>query len=560
MKMKHPTQARKQSIIAGGLISSAGIFIAKFLGLFYAVPFNTILESSSNIAIYGVAFNIYSYVLNVCTAGFPFAIATMIAKYSSRGDYQTSLLIKKLSSNLMISLGLIAMLFLLLFATPLAPLVIPQDANDVTSMRNVLMMISAALFFVPILSSMRGFYQGLKHMEVYALSQVLEQIARIAFLLITSAAAVYIFQANRVWAVYFGAMSTTVAAILAIIHLKLYDRKQMVEIKKLAKVQAVEPNKEKGVILKELIFIAFPYFIVAILGYSDTIINTIFVNNGLQKHYLQLDQVQQLGQARMNEITTIIAAINYGVLKLMSIPMILAPGFSSAIIPHITSALVTKDDKLVQKNIRDCIDIVLYIGMPISFCLFVFAKPLYSVLFYPGSDEQLALCAQVLSWFSIEAFLSTLGPIFTSLMMAVGLRRLNIRNLIIMVSLKFMITYPFLVWLGYPGLIFSSLIAMGIFITLDAFALTTRFHVLWSYTLHKICIILLGLAVIYVVGYTCDAIGLKGYGQGRMLGLVQLAMSGSLSMLAYFMVTYFFGIPQAVLHIDFKKFRKKGKH
>ena len=85
---------RKQSIIAGGLISSAGIFFAKFIGLFYAVPYNSMLGTADNLAYYGVAFNIYSYLLNICTAGFPFAIATLIAKYSTRGDYQTSLLIK----------------------------------------------------------------------------------------------------------------------------------------------------------------------------------------------------------------------------------------------------------------------------------------------------------------------------------------------------------------------------------------------------------------------------------------------------------------------------------
>ncbi len=85
---------RKQSIIAGGLISTAGIFFAKFLGLFYAVPFNSILGGGVNVAIYGVAFNIYNYVLNICLAGIPFAIATLVAKYASRGDYQTAILQK----------------------------------------------------------------------------------------------------------------------------------------------------------------------------------------------------------------------------------------------------------------------------------------------------------------------------------------------------------------------------------------------------------------------------------------------------------------------------------
>ena len=133
--------------------------------------------------------------------------------------------------------------------------------------------------------------------------------------------------------------------------------------------------------------------IVAILGYSDTIVNTLFLSKRLEAH----------GNTDA-EILLISSSINYGVLKLMSIPMILAPGFSSAIIPHITTALTNHDLKLVRKNIRDCVDIVLYIGLPISFCLFVYAKPLYAILFPPADPKNLELLADILSWFSIEAF------------------------------------------------------------------------------------------------------------------------------------------------------------
>ncbi|MFQ7538129.1 MAG: hypothetical protein ACLRL6_12715 [Clostridium sp.] len=78
------------------------------------------LGTADNLAYYGVAFNIYSYLLNICTAGFPFAIATLIAKYSTRGDYQTSLLIKKLSASLMTCFGFGMMIIVILFSSPLA--------------------------------------------------------------------------------------------------------------------------------------------------------------------------------------------------------------------------------------------------------------------------------------------------------------------------------------------------------------------------------------------------------------------------------------------------------
>lgn len=550
---------RKQSIIAGGLISSAGLFFAKFIGLFYAVPFNTLLGSDANIAIYGVSYQLYSYVLNICTAGLPFAIATMVARYSTRGDYQTSLLVKKLSSQLMLGLGLVAMFVMILLATPLAPIVMPKDSNDVGTMRLVLILISFALFFVPILSSLRGFYQGLKHMDVYALSQVLEQIARIAFLLIASAIAVYVLHQDYVWSVYFGALAASVSAILAIVHLKFYDRKQMPEIKKLAKEQTVASNTDRREIIHELIFIAMPYLLSAILGYSDTIINTIFLSNGIQAHYRMIDGVDILSSARQTEVITIIGAVNYGVLKLMSIPMILAPGFSSAIIPHITSAMILHKNKLVQKNIRDCVDIILYVGLPICFCLFVFAKPIYYVLFDPGTEEKLELCAKVLQWFSIEAFVSTLGPIFTSLMMAVGLRKLNLRNQIIMVVLKFLFTYPMLMWFGFQGLVLSSFIASSIYIYLQGAALTKRYHVAWQLTFRKLLIIVLGMIVLYAVAMICGMVGLKGYGSGKLVSLLQLSIAGFLSVFAYASITYYFGIPQALFHIDLKKLVNRGK-
>lgn len=576
---------RKQSVIAGGLISTAGIFFAKFLGLFYAVPFNSILGGGVNVAIYGVAFNIYNYVLNICLAGIPFAIATLVAKYASRGDYQTTLLVKKIASTFMIGFGALAMVFMLVCAAPFAPMLLPESAalneaaatSNIEVMRNVLMLVALAVFFVPILSSVRGFYQGLKDMEVYALSQVLEQIARVAFLLVSSAIAVYVFRMDRTWAVYFGAFSTSVAAILAIIHIRLYDRKQMKQITRLAHQQTVVSNTDKQSIFRELIFISVPYLFVAVFGYSDSIINSFMLKSGMEAYYLShgggVDINGQIVLSDLSnaQLTVVIGAINYAIVKLMSIPMVLAPGFSSAILPHITSALTQKKYKTVRKNICDCIDTVLYIALPICFCLFVYAKPIYAILFPPGaypagaasgdqilnSEQALDLCAHVLMWFSVEAFISTMGPIFNALMMAVELRKLNIRNLALTVILKFIITYPMLKHLGYPGLVLSSVISNGLFFLLDGYALTKRFRIQWKYTLHRLTVMCGGLLVIWGIAVICNLIGLRGYGAGRMISMLQLGISGVSALIAYFGFTYVFGLPQVILHLDLSRLRKR---
>lgn len=529
-------QKRKQSIIAGGLISSAGIFISKLIGIVYVIPFNTILQTSENLSYYGISYQIYSYILNVCTAGFPFAIATLIAKYSSRGDYKTSLLIKKLSSSLMMTFGFLSMVFLMLFSKPLAGFLNVGGEAETLIMRNVLIVISIALFFVPILSSIRGFYQGLKEMEIFALSQVIEQISRVIFLLLASAIAVYIFQADRVWAVYYGVLAASVSAILAIIQIKFYDRKRMKDIRLLAKQQVVESNNDKKTILMEMIYIAFPYLLVAILGYSDSMINVMFLPSGLAANGVSVADSQ-----------TIIGAVTVGINKLMAIPMILAPGFSAAIIPYITTARTKGNFKLIRKNMQECVDSVLYIAIPISFCLFAFAKPIYYVLFDSGAT--LDLTSSVLKWYSIEAFCSTIAPIFTALMMAVGLRKRNIQFQAVMMLLKLILTYPLISWFGIAGAVLSSLLSLGTFVMLNVYQLSKDFGVHWMYSARKVLFMILGIVGIAAVAWLCDVVGLKGYGVGRVMALFQLAVSGSLAILVYFGITAFFQIPQTIFHI-----------
>ena len=52
-------EKRKQSILAGGLISTAGIFVSKLIGLLYMVPFTAIV-GSENMIFYSLPLNVYT--------------------------------------------------------------------------------------------------------------------------------------------------------------------------------------------------------------------------------------------------------------------------------------------------------------------------------------------------------------------------------------------------------------------------------------------------------------------------------------------------------------------
>ena len=195
----------KNSVIISGLIGTGGLFVAKLLGLVYSIPFSSILGSEAYMGYYGQAYNIYSYVLNVFTAGFPFAVATLVARYTVLKDAKTVLLVKKISLSFLAVTGFIGMLILMASAGFLAPLMVEEDPEI---MANVIRILSVAIFLVPVLSAFRGFYQGMKEMEEYAFRKAFEQLFRVGFLLSAACLIVYVFGWERKWALYASVLST----------------------------------------------------------------------------------------------------------------------------------------------------------------------------------------------------------------------------------------------------------------------------------------------------------------------------------------------------------------
>ena len=209
----------KQSFIAGSLTSSAGIFLSKAIGLFYVVPF-TAIATENNMVFYTGAYNYYNILLQISSAGLPYAIAALIAKFASRNDYKSVMLVRKLSTLILGASGLIMMLAFIALSGPLSATLLGEGATaiDLRQMRTSFIILSLALFLVPILYSYRSFYQGLKDLRVYANSQVIEQMTRVAALLGLGAFVVYVLHLDRIFAIYMAVLSTSIGAGVAILY------------------------------------------------------------------------------------------------------------------------------------------------------------------------------------------------------------------------------------------------------------------------------------------------------------------------------------------------------
>ncbi len=533
----------KNSLILGGLTSSAGIFLTKVLGIVYVVPF-TAMATEANLSYYARAYNIYEIVLNVSIAGMPYAIATLVAKYHLKEKYKTVLLVRKLSKAILALMGLVMMALLMLFALPIAQLSVGGaiDSLEVQRTRNVMMIIALAVFTVPLLSSYRGFYQGLKEMTTYASSQVIEQIARVLFLLGLGFLLVVILGYDPIWAVYAAILSTSVASLVSIGLFIFKDRKVLNEIKDKAE-QSDEVLPSTKSLLIELYGFAIPFLLNVLLNSVANFVNLLFFNQSLLMH----------GNS-IQEADLYYSMIMFTTFKLTSIPQVVAPGFITAIIPYVTTSFEKGDFEAMRKHIIESLLVVFYLSLPLSYFLFGIAAPIYYVMY---GDANLELGSTVLQLNSLTGVTFNLASVSNALMMALRLRKKNLSIIGLAVFIATVTFIPLLAWIGYSGSILSKVFTHLFMFSFNLYLLRHSFNVHFSAILKPVLMMSLGLLGMQLSFYFLDFIGLTVIDQNRLIATFELTIYGLLGLAIYIGITAFFKLPQDLFHIDFKRLKKR---
>lgn len=540
---------KKQSFIMGSLTSSAGVFLSKAIGLLYVVPF-TALATENNMAFYSAAFTYYSIILQICSAGLPFATAAVVAKYANNEDYKSVLKARRISMVVLMASGFVMGILFMLVSKPLSVSILGSSAtaSDIHKMRITFMILGVALFIVPILSSYRGFYQGLKDLKVYADTQVIEQFGRVFSLLALGFICVRIFKLDAIFAVYMAVAATSIGAILAILYYRNYDKHHIGPMLRIARSQ--ETSAENGkVLLKELVVFGLPYLLGSIVGNSQALINTNFfitVNTSLGMAYEQAKLIYGIIEVQCNKLT--------------SIPQVLGVGFSAGIVPYMTIALESNNMVQLRKNIRECLDTVLYIAVPVCFCMTFLARPIYFIMY---GNANLDLGENCLAWSGLLALVTTITPICSSMMMTLHFRKESIFYLCVGFAIKCISFYPLIKYTGYIGAITSSILCSLSIIYLDLTKLKNKFEINYSLTIVRFIKMLIACFAMNAVFAIFKLVGFEISETNRILALVELGVYGIFGGAVYLYVSSMLKLPEAIFHKSIKSIltsfiRKKG--
>lgn len=538
---------KKQSLMIAALTSSFGIFISKALGLIYYSPLSS-LAGEENMAFYSIAYTYYDLLLKISSAGIPFAIAALVSRYYAKEDYKTVLLIKKLGTSLIMGLTFIVALLFFLVSGPLSKQALGSEASavDIAHMHSIFMILLIAVILVPFLSAIRGYYQGLKRLDLYGSSQALEQFVRVFCIIALGYLCVRVLQLDSIYAIYMAILAAGLAALVTIIFFLFFTKEDDKRVNELVNNQTSNAVSTK-LLFNELVALAVPYLLISFLGSLSALVNSNFFMETATQSKMTYSQAKL-------EMGILLANCN----KLSSIPQVLTLGFSAGLVPYLSESLEKQDIKTLNKQIIQLIETVCFILIPAVLVFAVFARDIYYIMY---GNSNLDVGTRLFRFYSLVTFTDTIAPIFSSIMITLRLKKEATITLLISVGIKLITFFIFVNLMGSNGMTLSTAISSMIVIIAYMVILKKKFNTKFTLTLKKILFITISSIIMIVVGSLIHSLFGFAY-TSRIIDILIMCICGALMLAVYYFITVYLGLPQQIFGIQditpkalIKKFR-----
>lgn len=527
-----------QSLLIGALTSSFGIFISKLLGLFYYSPLSA-LAGESNMVFYSIAYTYYDILLQISSAGIPFAIASLVAKYGAKKDYKTVLLIKKLGTSIIMGLSFVVVCVFLIVVSPLSRQLLGVGApqKDIENLKTLFYILMVAVIAVPFLSSIRGYVQGLKRLDIYASSQVLEQFIRVFTIIIGGYVFVKLMNFESMWAIYVAIAAASIGAIFAIVFTLLFSRKDQKHVEQLAKDQQFDQTRTVKEIFNEVLTIGIPYVVISFLSTAGPIVNTTFF----------MDYITKILGVDAYESAKLTSGILQGnIAKISNIPSVLALGFGSGMVPYLSESLEENDNHKITRQINQILDTVTYILVPLTLIFVFFARDIYYIMY---GNTNLDMATALFKVSNIQIFLGTIAPVFSSIMMSLRLKKEAIITLIVSFIVKLITFFPCVRFYNTYGMIYSSGIYYLLQILMYFYYLRKNFSIdLKGASKRLLMISACSIAMIVPVYIIHQLIGFDY--TSRIYDICLMGGLGILMLINYYIVSVGAHLPQKIFGIE----------
>jgi polysaccharide transporter, PST family len=413
-------------LLKGTFILTLGTYISRILGMIYLFPFHALVGGVGG-ALFAYGYGQYTIFLSIATMGFPQAVSKFVSKYNALGDYHTSRRMFKSGLIVMTITGFLAFLFLYLLAPVLAPAVLGDKnlENSVDDVIMVIRMVSVALIVVPSMSVIRGFFQGHQSMGPTAVSQVVEQLVRIVFLLASSFIIIKILDGDVATAVGYATFAAFIGALGGLAVLYWYWRKRKAYLDELLTKSKPPADLTTMEMFKELLSYAGPFVFVGLAIPLYQYVDQFTFNKAMIA----------IGEAKKTE--DIFSMINLYVPKLVMIPVSLATAFGLTLVPAITDTYTAGNFRMLTKQIDQSFQVIVFLVFPAVVGLSVLSYPIYGA-FYEADP----LGGEILRWYAPLALLFSFFTVNAAILQGINKQKFAVVSLAIGLLLKIVLNVP----------------------------------------------------------------------------------------------------------------------
>jgi stage V sporulation protein B len=441
-----PVKSARYAILGGSQMSDRSLFLrgalvlglagilSKLLGSVYTIFLQNII-GDRGIGLYQMAYPIYSTLLILSTAGFPVAVSKFVAEHIALGDYTGAKKVFRVSSVLLLLSGIIFFFVLYYGAEEFAVFFGDRDAAL------AIKMIAPALLVVPMMSAIRGYFQGWQRMEPTATSQLVEQFVRVGTILV---AATLILQwgyseAEAAAGAAFGAFTGGLAGFIVLL---FFVWKKRAFFRNDVRFQNKVPPQGTWDLVKKLCWYALPVSLGALVVPLMNNIDVITVVNILKKCGFTQEQA-----------TEMFGLLTGRAFKLMLLPTTFASAIGTALMPAISAAIAMRNTKQVAGRMELAMRMTMLVALPSALGLAMLAEPIDVMLF---KDTQ---GSEVIMWIAAATLFSSIQLTTSAILQGIGKVYIPVRNLLLGALVKTGLNILLVPFMGINGAALATVIS-----------------------------------------------------------------------------------------------------
>ena len=406
-------ERKKQSLLTGAGVLAIATILVKLIGAVFKIPINNLLGTEG----YGYftgAYAVYTPLYAISMAGLPVAVSKLVSQNMELGRIKDAKAIFKVAQKMFFLVGVAGTLILMAIAIPYS------NINEAPMNFVSIFAVAPCVLFCCMMSSFRGYYEGLNNMTPTGVSQVIEAVVKLVFGL----SATYVFmkatlsyyeknsvggamklfgvevanEAEALAAIYpyaaaVAILGVTLGSAFGLVYLYIRYKRKGFGFTREELVNSPEANSNKD-IMKALLAISIPVAAASLVTNVSNLIDDITIrgrlvtalNEGFDTVKGMYIDTLTVDQTLDENISTYLYGMHGSVINIKNLIPSLTLVLGISAIPVLSKAWTANNKRDIKVCIESALRVAMLVAMPAGIGIAVLSEPILDLLYGSGNE------------------------------------------------------------------------------------------------------------------------------------------------------------------------------